>query len=254
MRRATTLMLCAALLVTACAAEATASEPANEPPMLLELNAPLLSQPLAGRSARMSRPARKRTETSRRPHRQKNRPPLDAPDKQPAAAEAKTTDAGGQPASADQENKAKVDSSPAAEAAAKPATQPAEQPAALPELTDAMKSVRAAIRRTMASYSSQPLNTRDNTAARRDGRVPGVWLRRPGFSATDPADRKSTRSPVCARTTPVRAAACCGSPTGESWPRWATVCSGTRPNSWPCWPCRGYRSITHCASATELAR
>jgi len=167
MRFVSAVVFSTALVATACAAAAAVTDLTDQPPLAMELNAPLLLQPvqdLPGQQKAASPQQEKQPQESR-----KDEP--EQPDADAAKAEAKDTSTDKKAADAEKntnaEKKVAEDETKAADSAAaesQPQAKPAEE-SKLPELSNEMKSLRAALRQTLASYYSQPLNTRDNTPA-----------------------------------------------------------------------------------------
>ncbi|MBN1590718.1 MAG: hypothetical protein JW888_14490 [Pirellulales bacterium] len=161
----TTLVLAAFVWAVACGAVSLAivtGEP-NQGPILLELNPPLLAQPIFDDLPEAaSAPA------------EEEEPEAGEPDEEPepdetTAAEETPTDQKADKAEEEVEQDEATETAGEVEeqsetdqADPNAAVKPADPPP-LPELTEQMKTLRHAMRQTIASYFAEPFNTRDNT-------------------------------------------------------------------------------------------
>ncbi|MBN2216190.1 MAG: hypothetical protein JW719_02310 [Pirellulales bacterium] len=171
--RATIALMLSTVLLAALAAgvRSTAANERKAPgPILLELNAPLLSQPIddepaeedvepAPDSAKPREDRAAKTEEAEEEAQNEEKLPADDNEDRETIIEQDDASSEAKEQSVDADAKRNESTS----SPSTPDAKPADEPQPLPELSEEMKALRAAVRRTIASYYAQPLNTRDNT-------------------------------------------------------------------------------------------
>jgi len=154
MRCALTVIFSATLLATlgVPAQSAPPAKRSQQGPILLELNAPLLLQPIDDELDEQAAASDQPEEVI---------PNDEATSDEDGKLEADEKSTASVAKSAGVDEKAKDAESKASESS--PTAKPADEPPPRPELSEEMKALRVAVRRTIAGYYAQPLNTRDNT-------------------------------------------------------------------------------------------